>query len=397
MKNNSTTKTFSLLFFLIFSYASFSQNSLVYSIVNPSGGGDLQFVKFDLTLGTQTTIKTYLSSELDEYNSEATCFDNQNNHFITVGSIVSGNQKIISINTTNGNIDYSYTPVGIEVLSFVVSNGEIFALTNPIGGGDLQFVKFDLIAGTQTIIKTYTSNELDSYNSEVTCFDTQNNHFITIGYFTSGNPKIISINTTNGNIDYNYELINTDPFNLEVSNGKIYSLSTISGGSLQFLKFDLSLSTKTVIKTYLSSEFVDCFSETSTYDTQNNKYITIGNIDAGVEKILTINSINGNIENNYPLTNINVYSLEYKTGNNASLEELDTRYVKLFPNPASEKIIIESNLNYNKVQITNLVGEVIISEKNNLSEINIENLLSGYYIMKISYNNSTLIRSFIKN
>ncbi len=92
-----------------------------------------------------------------------------------------------------------------------------YSLTRPISGGDLNLVEFDLVLGTETIIKTYSSAELNDYNPEVTAFDNQNNRFITLGYFGS-TDSLIAIDVTNGNIDFSYQSSSEEIFSVEVNN-----------------------------------------------------------------------------------------------------------------------------------------------------------------------------------
>jgi hypothetical protein len=99
----------------------FAQANFTYSLTRPTGGGNLNFVKFDIALGAETIIKTYLPSELNDYNPEATSFDNQNNRFITVGDFGS-TDSLIAINITNGNIDFAYKSNTEEIFSIEVSN-----------------------------------------------------------------------------------------------------------------------------------------------------------------------------------------------------------------------------------------------------------------------------------
>ena len=73
-----------------------------------------------MSLGTESIVKTYLPSELNDYNPEATAFDNQNNHFITVGDFV-GSDSLIAINVNNGNINFAYQSSTEEIFTIEVN------------------------------------------------------------------------------------------------------------------------------------------------------------------------------------------------------------------------------------------------------------------------------------
>jgi len=98
----------------------FAQTNLTYSLTRPIGGGNLNLVEFDMALGTETIVKTYLPSELNDYNPEATAFDNQNNRFITVGDFGSS-VSLIAIDVTNGNIDFTYQSSTEEIFAIEVN------------------------------------------------------------------------------------------------------------------------------------------------------------------------------------------------------------------------------------------------------------------------------------
>ncbi|MBL0032047.1 MAG: T9SS type A sorting domain-containing protein [Bacteroidetes bacterium] len=72
----------------------------------------------------------------------------------------------------------------------------------------------------------------------------------------------------------------------------------------------------------------------------------------------------------------------------------------IYPNPASEKITIELPFNKkSKVQIINVVGEVILEEEITSSKtISIENIASGIYFARIiNDNNFSSVRKFVIN
>lgn len=80
-----------------------------------------------------------------------------------------------------------------------------------------------------------------------------------------------------------------------------------------------------------------------------------------------------------------------------SISQIKSYSLKIYPNPATEKLFIENNLSQNSnYTITNLLGQEI--DKGLLkSEINISHLLSGVYILKvIGTNNQNEIFKFVK-
>lgn len=80
-----------------------------------------------------------------------------------------------------------------------------------------------------------------------------------------------------------------------------------------------------------------------------------------------------------------------------SAPQINSDAVKIYPNPASEKLFIENNLAKNSVYtITNLLGQEI---DNGIlkSEIDISYLLNGVYVLKtVSTNNQIQVLKFVK-
>lgn len=76
----------------------------------------------------------------------------------------------------------------------------------------------------------------------------------------------------------------------------------------------------------------------------------------------------------------------------ASVNELATNMFQLFPNPAHEKINIESEELIDRIEIVSLDGKLLFEQETNLvknKELNVSNLYSGIYIVRIEFNNGS--------
>ncbi|MDR0207008.1 MAG: T9SS type A sorting domain-containing protein [Bacteroidales bacterium] len=75
------------------------------------------------------------------------------------------------------------------------------------------------------------------------------------------------------------------------------------------------------------------------------------------------------------------------------IEDINTNnlQVKIFPNPASDSIIIECNIVIESVQIFNETGQVVLSKsvKEEKTVIDTSNLLSGIYLIVVKTDNNT--------
>ena len=75
----------------------------------------------------------------------------------------------------------------------------------------------------------------------------------------------------------------------------------------------------------------------------------------------------------------------FTTGINTSIDNIfeKTGFVKIFPNPATDHIMVRAGSKINYVHLLNSIGEVLISKKENNTEltINISDLLPGIYFV----------------
>lgn len=71
----------------------------------------------------------------------------------------------------------------------------------------------------------------------------------------------------------------------------------------------------------------------------------------------------------------------------------------IFPNPVSNKLFISSDLNMEilNVEVFNSIGEVVLTKIHKDNSIDISHLNSGCYFIKISSDNGSTIRKFVKN
>ena len=96
-----------------------------------------------------------------------------------------------------------------------------------------------------------------------------------------------------------------------------------------------------------------------------------------------------------PGFNLNWIDFEY-TGGSMSIEETLLKQFNLYPNPTSDFINIVGEIQNFNIEIFDMVGKRIYQSKNE-DIINIKNLDSGIYLLKIIYNNNYESFIIIKN
>ncbi|EKT4519187.1 T9SS type A sorting domain-containing protein [Flavobacterium psychrophilum] len=79
-------------------------------------------------------------------------------------------------------------------------------------------------------------------------------------------------------------------------------------------------------------------------------------------------------------------------------EKVFARKLSVYPNPVTSILNIQrDNLVFNKIIITNLYGQIVFENKENISLINIENLASGLYFIQAFSEEGSYQNKFIKN
>ena len=82
-----------------------------------------------------------------------------------------------------------------------------------------------------------------------------------------------------------------------------------------------------------------------------------------------------------------------------STSEPPTLLLRIFPNPASDQVYLESNELINNVEVMTIDGNVVISDNiggKRSCDISIQSLNSGIYLVRITIQNRVHIRKIIK-
>ncbi|WP_299100687.1 endonuclease [uncultured Winogradskyella sp.] len=132
----------------------------------------------------------------------------------------------------------------------------------------------------------------------------------------------------------------------------------------------------------------------------------VGTIAYGdTEQTITIPNIN--IENNVSIVidgntgtgnRVMFDDLSYTCYAGLSLDDHSTNTVKLYPNPVNNQLTVALNSNIDTtIEIYDILGKLILnSEINKTSTLNVENLKTGIYIIKISQGDSTITKKLVK-
>ena len=74
----------------------------------------------------------------------------------------------------------------------------------------------------------------------------------------------------------------------------------------------------------------------------------------------------------------------------------ESKELQIFPNPSSAIFKIVSNTKVDKISLFNTLGKVILIQTQNNTEVNIEKLPQGIYVIEIISENKKIYKKFIK-
>ena len=132
----------------------------------------------------------------------------------------------------------------------------------------------------------------------------------------------------------------------------------------------------------------------------------LDNYDGDItSSIVTVNPVDADTVGTYTVT----FNVTDTNSNNAvevtrtvniesslSIDDNIKSILKIYPNPVVDKLFIQGLSNPTKVSIYNILGKLVIT-KTTSNDIDVKNLQSGLYIIKIIDTKGEVVRKFIKN
>mgnify|MGYP001484286893 CR=1 FL=1 len=91
---------------------------------------------------------------------------------------------------------------------------------------------------------------------------------------------------------------------------------------------------------------------------------------------------------------LNVFNYLATLSNNSF--SMDNENIKIFPNPSSNLIQITTNSKIDKITLFDTLGKEILTQTQNTTEVNIEKLSKGLYIVEIFSKNEKVYKKIIK-
>ncbi|UAM99522.1 T9SS type A sorting domain-containing protein [Polaribacter litorisediminis] len=241
------------------------------------------------------------------------------------------------------------------------------------------------VNGDSGVQKSYIINDLEEetfYSFSVIAKDLSGN-------LASNNPLVLEATTL---VNSNSECSGTDSEAIDGAFSIGYTYSFETNGSNVTITFELLDTDKTGVVAYLFRQ--SPFAETMMNEVSTKKFSqTVSGLTNGqtISYACKFAFAGGLAVTKY---------FSYTVGSNCTLSTEDTilqQSVKIFPNPSKNILNISSSIKpITKVEIYSVVGKKIIEFNSNLEKLNIQELSSGLYLIKISSEESNYTTKFIK-
>ena len=323
------------------------QNIGTQTIANPS-----------ISLDFDNTMQTYVSA------SPNPSFTTANQLNLDFTSIEPFESKIVDVTM---NTFQPPTVNGNDILSFTAS---VTPNTNDYTPADNTFV-YD-----QTVVNSYDPNDKQVLQGEE-IYEEQTDEYLDylIRFQNTGTASAINVrilDTLHPNLDYN----TLKPINASHD----YHIKITDGNHVEFIFDDINLPDETSDEPG-SHGFV-------AYKIKPKSNVGVGDFITGDAQIY--------FDFNAPIIT-NMVSTEVV--DNLSTTNYDlSESLKVYPNPTREQVylITTQNLEIEKVTVYNLQGKSLLSFDKDLETLNVEDLSTGIYLMKIETNRGLINKRLVK-
>ena len=304
-----------------------------------------------LRLGFATNLNLDVTNNINLHELEYT------NSFLSSLN-VSNNINLKHLDLYNDNINWSLNlsnNLALEYLDLSVNRFQYLDLSTNVN------LKYLFLGSNEFQDLTLENNTLLEH------LDVQHNNFTTLD--VTANTQLRSINCAENNINYFSLNNNSNLMFLYANNNNLTNL-TIQNGN------NSSLSGSVLFYGNLTNKF-------SVLNNPNLRCIFVDDVNYcntnWLGKDTTSNYVSNTAECNLLNTNENIVASKFK----------------LYPNPASDIIHIEADLNVDNIAIYNMFGQLVLETTK--KDINVSQLNSGTYIAKIFTEDKMEIVKFVKN
>ena len=328
-------------------------------------GGDFDWTFNDATDDTSYVVDTALKSALSSYSTGLLCIQGEVGLDPEIALIANAGDAFVTLNWTVSN--------------YTVSAYEIYRDTDADPSGRTKIAD---IADPSTL--TYTDNTV---TNDVTYY-----YWVVADGSVESNTG--SATPSEGTINTGDEIHNFTESGL---NSTFYTISgNLSDSKGTVLYNGLTLTQCLKIESSSSITFTTTAESTLTLvfnDDENDRIKIDGtdyNISAGKLSI-TIPPGSHTISKT-DVANLYYMSIEYGS---LGIKDIEIAKIRMYPNPVSNYLYLSTKIKIEKIEIFTLLGKLVKSmNKNDIKSIDISNLSSGNYLIKV-YNSTVVINKII--
>ena len=203
--------------------------------------------------------------------------------------------------------------------------------------------------------------------------------------FNGVNKKIVRLNIdgsidTSFNLDSGVSVGSLDDYKFNIlDNGKIIITSSINNANYNYTG---------LVRLNSDGSLDSSYNVVAGSGTGNNTYSHITQPDGKVIIVGHFTSYNG-VSRTY-VARIGV--------NDLNLSQYDRKKIAVYPNPATAILNLQNpnNLSLDKITITDLTGKVILTQTTNTTQVNVEKLACGLYVIEAVSGQEKFTSKFVK-
>ena len=336
-------------------------------------GGDIQFTFNNAIDDTSYAVNTGLLALLTNYSSNLVYIQGEN--------VVAGSSQTLTVPNNNEQTVAENTAITNMVFTWGGTATDASVTGLPANGID--FVK-DTNNNTITIFGTPTTN----VNFTVTTSGTS-------GTPVSGSGTISILGLPSGDEIHNFTAtgLNSNFYTFTSANMNSTPGNTTYDGLTLTARLKIESATLITYTTALESTL------TLVFDPSFNGMIKLNNINYTASNgVVIIPSLPAG---NYSITKNNVANLYYiKTAySNLSTNQFTKKDLTLYPNPVSNELylIINNDIVVENISLFDLSGKLLKSVTGNINSIDMSDVMSGNYFVRIITNDGIYNKKIIKN
>lgn len=362
----------------------------------------------------ESTSVTSYPTAFEAYLFGSSVFDAWNGNYFLTG-ISNDTAGILSFNsTTNTQTISSYTAFS-NITEIDMSTGKIYNMTSD-SVGYFSINEYDIATGTDSLLGVIIEPGIPGIIADATGFDSNNGILYYIGADNSPAACLYSIPVRDAVFSYkktilttvapfnNFSSVNYDNINNTIFalNSQFDTLGNFTGNSV----IEIDNKTGLLIPRGELQEFPYYVAGSSSFDQNTSSLLLVGIDTNFMARMIVFNTIDNTYEAGFVPGNVSEIvcdnsAFARNTYSTTSVQEAESIGVKLYPNPASDQIIL-TNLpaSATEIQITirNSTGQLVLNQNyKSLQQLalNVSALKPGNYLLQIKTNASVETKKLV--